>query len=236
MKCEYTSGGPTRPWPDFLDTLAADLCDTTTRLGFEFWGYELNIPLPLSAPRQFSFNNFPLEWRHCYARKNYRSVDPTIVHGRSSSFPLIWDAQLFSACPALWMDAQSHGIGVGWTQPCRGARGVHGIFTLARAGVPLHDDELKYKLTAMMRLAERAHLAFSKSFVHMHLPEMNVHLSRKEREVLRWSGDGKTSSEVGMLMYISERTVNFHINNALQKLNASNKVSAVIKAELLGLL
>jgi LuxR family transcriptional regulator len=53
---------------------------------------------------------------------------------------------------------------------------------------------------------------------------------------LRWTADGKTSSEVGEILYISERTVNFHVNNALIKLGAANKTAGVIKAAALGFL
>jgi LuxR family quorum-sensing system transcriptional regulator SolR len=37
-------------------------------------------------------------------------------------------------------------------------------------------------------------------------------------------------------MNIAERTVNFHANNAMVKLNASNKTAAVMRAAVLGLL
>ncbi|EGF33678.1 hypothetical protein IMCC9480_3149 [Oxalobacteraceae bacterium IMCC9480] len=37
-------------------------------------------------------------------------------------------------------------------------------------------------------------------------------------------------------MIISVSTVNFHINNAIEKLNAVNKIQAVVKAAMLGLL
>ena len=55
-------------------------------------------------------------------------------------------------------------------------------------------------------------------------------------KVLRWTADGKTSGEVGEIMNISERTVNFHVNNALEKLGAANKTAGVIKAAMLRLL
>jgi len=41
---------------------------------------------------------------------------------------------------------------------------------------------------------------------------------------------------VGEIMNISERTVNFHVNNALEKLGAANKTAGVIKAAMLRLL
>jgi LuxR family transcriptional regulator len=61
-------------------------------------------------------------------------------------------------------------------------------------------------------------------------------LTLRELEVLRWTADGKTSGEVGQIMHISERTVNFHVNNALSKLGAVNKTAGVVKAAMLRLL
>ena len=55
-------------------------------------------------------------------------------------------------------------------------------------------------------------------------------------EVLRWTADGKTAGEIGQIMDISERTVNFHINNSLEKLGSNNKTAAVIKAAIMRLL
>jgi len=37
-------------------------------------------------------------------------------------------------------------------------------------------------------------------------------------------------------MGISERTVNFHINNLMTKMNVTNKTAAAIRAALMGLL
>jgi LuxR family quorum-sensing system transcriptional regulator SolR len=54
--------------------------------------------------------------------------------------------------------------------------------------------------------------------------------------VLRWTGEGKTSYEIGKILSISERTVNFHVNNVLSKLAATNKVQAVVKAIATGLI
>jgi DNA-binding CsgD family transcriptional regulator len=53
---------------------------------------------------------------------------------------------------------------------------------------------------------------------------------------MRWTADGKTSYEIGLILIISASTVNFHINNVIEKLNAVNKIQAVMKAALLGLL
>ena len=55
----------------------------------------------------------------------------------------------------------------------------------------------------------------------------NPKLTIREVEVLKWLKEGKSSFEVSMILNISERTVNFHCNNIMRKLDAVNRVQAV---------
>ena len=41
-------------------------------------------------------------------------------------------------------------------------------------------------------------------------PHSKIHLTEREKEVLTWVGRGKTSSEIAIILGLSERTVNFH--------------------------
>ena len=52
-------------------------------------------------------------------------------------------------------------------------------------------------------------------------------LSEREAEVLRWAMDGKTNWEISAILNISERTVKFHVQNAMHKLDASTRSQAV---------
>ncbi|MCW5624505.1 MAG: helix-turn-helix domain-containing protein [Burkholderiales bacterium] len=61
-------------------------------------------------------------------------------------------------------------------------------------------------------------------------------LSDRETECLRWISVGKTAAEVGVILSLSERTVNMHLTNARQKLGANNTTHAVAVAIRLGLI
>jgi DNA-binding NarL/FixJ family response regulator len=58
----------------------------------------------------------------------------------------------------------------------------------------------------------------------------DVHLTDREREVLTWVGRGKTSSEIGIILGLTERTVNFHCDRAMKRLDVTNRTQAVAKA------
>jgi len=61
-------------------------------------------------------------------------------------------------------------------------------------------------------------------------------LSTREEECLIWAAQGKTSKETGLILGVTERTVNFHLYNAFQKLDVHNKNAAVARAIILKLL
>jgi DNA-binding response OmpR family regulator len=55
-------------------------------------------------------------------------------------------------------------------------------------------------------------------------------LNEREVQVLTWAGRGKTSIEIGQILGLTKRTVDFHIDNARAKLGASTRTEAVGKA------
>ena len=61
-------------------------------------------------------------------------------------------------------------------------------------------------------------------------------LSMRELEVLTLMTRGKTNSQIGESLNISENTVKFHVNNILIKLNVSDRTSAVVIAIKQGIL
>jgi DNA-binding NarL/FixJ family response regulator len=63
-----------------------------------------------------------------------------------------------------------------------------------------------------------------------------VELSGRERDVLRLTAAGKTSSETATELGITARAVTYHVANLLLKLRVANKTQAVVTAMQLGLL
>jgi DNA-binding response OmpR family regulator len=57
-----------------------------------------------------------------------------------------------------------------------------------------------------------------------------IELSEREIEALTWSARGKTSDEIAMILGLSKRTIDFHIDNARAKLGVSTRIQAVVKA------
>jgi len=63
-----------------------------------------------------------------------------------------------------------------------------------------------------------------------------IHLTHREKEVLIWVGRGKTSAEIAIILGVSERTVNFHCEQAMKRLGVVRRTQAVATALAQGLI
>lgn len=108
--------------------------------------------------------------------------------------------------------------------------GIRGAFDLSGSRVPFKVDEL-------MQLSFIAGYAFEKLMNFEGVgSKTNDQLTNRERECVYWTAAGKTSGEVGIILGISENTVNHYLSAAALKLGAVNKAHTVAKALRLGIL
>lgn len=205
-------------------------------LGFEYCSYGIQMPIPISRPKVEVFFNYSEEWQKCYQTRGYLQVDPTVQHALKSTLPVIWSDRLFEPARDMWEDARGHGLRFGWAQPSRDANGAVGLLTLARSADSLSAEELAANQAKMSWLTQYTHAAMARLLTPKLAPETTVTMTAREKEVLRWTAEGKTAYEISQILSVAERTVNFHINNAIVKLGTSNKTQAAVKAAALGML
>ena len=211
------------------------VADMAAALGFQYCAYGIQLPVPVSRPNVVMFNNYSEQWRECYLARSYLEIDPTVRHGLKSTLPVVWSNSLFEPAQDMWEEACGHGLRVGWAQAARDASGCVGLLTLARSEQLLTASELHANQAKMVWLTQYVHAAMVQLLIPRLLPETQVTMTAREKEVLRWSAEGKTAFEISLILGISERTINFHITNAVLKLGASNKTQAVVKAVALGM-
>ncbi|MDH7784520.1 DNA-binding CsgD family transcriptional regulator [Ochrobactrum sp. 19YEA23] len=206
-------------------------------IGFDHVSYVMSVPSLNGAVKWVRHEDMPKGWTELYTAKKYVEVDPLVRLGLHSIDPLVWSPKLFADTPQLWADLQSYGLKVGISQPCWAAQGVFGMLTFLRSGQPLTAAEVTALRRQLQMVTNLLHLSM---FTLVNVPRMNcaseVCLTAREREILRWTSEGKTAEIIGAILNISTRTVNFHISNVLTKLVAVNKVQAVAKARTFGLL
>ena len=204
-------------------------------LGFNYCAYGMRTFLPLTRPKIVLLNNYPKEWQCRYQEMNYLSVDPTVIHGRRSRDTVVWTNRLFSDAQQLWSEARSFGLGTGLAQSTVGDNSV-GLLTFARGEGQLTESELRFLEPRMRWLVQVTHMAMSRAIKAKCGMERRGPLTEREVEVLKWTADGKTSSEISEILHISDNTVNFHIKNAITKLGVANKTAAVVVAAMSGML
>lgn len=205
-------------------------------LGFEYCAYGFRAPLPMSNPRIVLLNNYPQAWRERYSAAGYLLTDPTVTHCRRSQTPLLWSKELFAGATTLWDEAQSFGLNIGWAQSSLDGLGVGGMLTLARSSEALGGSELEAKQQQMRWLVHAAHLALARVLKHKHLDTSIPPLTGRELEILKWTADGKSSQDIADILAVSKNTVDFHVKNAVLKMQAANKTAAVVRAAMLGYL
>jgi DNA-binding NarL/FixJ family response regulator len=67
-------------------------------------------------------------------------------------------------------------------------------------------------------------------------PDRRWILTKRETEILRLAADGRSSSNVAKLLWITEPTVKFHLSNIYRKLGVTNRTEASLWAHQNGLL
>ncbi len=80
------------------------------------------------------------------------------------------------------------------------------------------------------------HQPVRKDHRSMELDDLSVNLSERERQVIALVAEGLTNQEIAERLFITERTVRFHITSILNKLGANNRAQAVAMTNRLGLL
>lgn len=242
----HESAGDMEQWKEEDLHALAHVCDAQGffdhcvagigQLDFDSCSFGLAVPLPVSAPSIVIYNTYPARWWARYEQERYVDIDPSIAHAMSSVSPLFWSDAVFAPAPHMWEDVRAHGMEVGWGQPTRGAGGAVGMLTLARGGAPVSARELAKNGQRMAYMAQLLAVGMTALLLPALVPEAGARLTPREREIMRWTADGKTSYEIGRILTLSISAVNFHIANAVVKLNAVNKIQAVVKAAMLGLL
>lgn len=201
-------------------------------LGFDYCAFGMRLPVPISSPKTLMLNTYPASWQERYAERRYLEIDPSVARGASSSEAFVWNDALFESSPELWEEARAAGLKVGWAKSVLELVSAGGMLSLARSSQALSEKELAARQPQMAWLAQTAHYGFRRTLA----AQWNIKLSTREKEVLRWTADGKTIEEIATILQISMATVKFHTRSASEKLGTFNRTAAVARALAMGLL
>jgi len=221
---------------DTVEALHATTVNITGQLGFEHFIYGVQVNTSLTRPYQFILNGYPKEWRARYVEHNYQEIDPTYYHciTRRQTIPVIWDSRVFKGDKEAKMRNESREFGLlsGASFSVHGGHGEAAMLSLATS-----QDSCKAKqdivsiIGRSQLLACYLHEATQRIVLSKGpLPMTKMELTLREKECLLWAAEGKTGGEIADILKISERTVTFHLQNAGNKMGASNRQHAIARA------
>ncbi len=182
---------------------------------------------------------YPDAWLDHYWENGYALSDPAVLYCGQHIVPIEWHALSYerdSRSTQVMKEAAAFGLKSGVSMPIHSPHGELGILSFALN----RDDTVAREITRhalpyVQLLAGHVHEAVRR----IAAPSDNEplqELTTRETECLRWAADGKTSWEIAQLLNMSERTVNFHLNNSMIKLDVCNRQHAIAKAVLRGLI
>ncbi|ESQ82163.1 hypothetical protein AEAC466_18680 [Asticcacaulis sp. AC466] len=205
------------------------------RKGLAQYGYERIVfivrhdaELPPELSGHVVFHSYPEDWVKYYSENDCAVYDPVMRAGIIRDRPFTWQSleqtTTYTAKQTRFMRlAEEAGLNNGVGIPIRGAAS-------AIAGVGLASSEQRYAtrphLDMLNALCHQFYTVFKRMNGRPDRPQ--PHLSPKEREILTWVAAGKTDDEIGLILSISRNTVDTHMRAVFRKLNAVNRVTAVV--------
>ncbi|QOZ23815.1 LuxR family transcriptional regulator [Bradyrhizobium sp. CCBAU 51753] len=176
------------------------------------------------------WDRFPTGYLDTYREREWDRIDPVVQHIQHATRPFSWDelcarTNLDRKQKVFLQECRELGVHSGITIPLHGPGGNVDLISLSLR------DQRKPNPDTLGRIygvAVQYRLKLGELQAKPELPAL--HLTGREVECLRWCKEGKTNWEIGEIIATSEKTVEFHLSNAIRKLGACNRITAVVMA------
>jgi DNA-binding CsgD family transcriptional regulator len=181
--------------------------------------------------------SYPTEFYKEYKLKNYFKLDAVVKENFTAYKRQYWcvDKKRPYQSEEVVLFAIDFGMRAGYAHGSRpfGTEKYGSLFSFAANS--LIKSEMRTD-TILEVVIPHLHLALSKVCNKKQIESNDIVLSAREKEVLDWVKQGKSSWEISVILCISESTVNFHIYNIMQKLGTINRPQSIAVAARLGLI
>ncbi|WP_380181553.1 transcriptional regulator SdiA [Kalamiella sp. sgz302252] len=207
----------------------------TLEMGLNFYALYIRHPVPFTRPKVFIYTNYPERWAHRWQQENFAEIDPVIRYCQTPGTLLLWNDPIVKEGKKVFEAAREFGIRSGFSCSRLARNRVVAILSMASSksfvkAALTPEKQLKLQFLAD-RILEALQRISDRSLLVMLMP-----LSQREKEILKWTAEGKTAAEISLILSISEHTVNFHQKNMQKKFNAPNKTQVASYAAAIGLL
>jgi DNA-binding CsgD family transcriptional regulator len=231
--------------PRTLDDAKVQLCRLASEVGFDNVSY---VGGRAFNPRggghavwtrpPVVINTFPVEFLSLYHRQDLSRVDPIVHETLRHRLPFSWDAEGLSKITPPEKDflflAHDFKIVRGLTVPVYGPAGDFALFSFVSSANSTAFNKMIRRHGHMLHLAAIYSHQLLSTFAERQRPD--TRLTPREIEVLQWTALGKTMGEIGEIIGLSDKTIQYHMYNAMKKLGVYSKAAATAKAVVLGLI
>jgi LuxR family quorum-sensing system transcriptional regulator SolR len=211
-----------------------EIVKIATKFGFDTCTYNIRMPIPVSRPMVLTFRSYNLSRAYCEPQNCLDPEEPQLPHVTNDQ-PIDWLPSSAVMLSHVGPDAGCSAPHLKWTHVVRDDCGTIGQLVLTQKIIQAHRGEPSIDHAAIAWMASCTHDQIAKMLLPQLVPETLVLVTPREKEVLRWTAEGKTIYEIAKILLISERTVKFHVDNLVSKMKAVNKTQAVVKAIALGM-
>jgi len=205
--------------------------------GIDFVTFHMvsNVKKKLDNP--FVRTTYPTAWVSHYLLNNFVVIDPILQKAVTSDAPFCWSTlQLTPASQRILTESAKFNIGRhGYSVPYVDSQGRRSVLSINS-----HLDDIAWPkflekcASEIVNLASDVHVkAVSEAFAD----SGNVpHLSPREIECLRWTSQGKTHTEIAIILDLSEHMIRSYLKVARIKLDSVSLAQAVAKAGKFGIM
>jgi DNA-binding CsgD family transcriptional regulator len=127
-------------------------------------------------------------------------------------------------------EVHGHGLKTGVSFPLHAGAGEWGILSLNCGDEGM---QLRAKCDSVLAVGKLFSAYVQESARRCLLKRETIHadcqLTRREKESLVWMIEGKTAWEISQILGVSERTIVYHLQNAMAKLNVTNRAQAAAR-------
>ena len=174
-------------------------------------------------------SSFPQAWVDHYAERGYVRKDPVVRELFHRYQPYTWSEvlqrrEITAEEQMIFREASAFGLNEGFLVPIYETTGYTGLVSIAgQAGEVKEDVRNALTLSSIYLHNKLSALRRSQSALQYELTE-------REMDCLSWAAAGKSDWEIGQILTISAKTVNYHIENSKRKFGVATRVQAIVAA------
>ena len=164
-----------------------------------------------------------------YFRKRLYMLDPVVTHSVAGEEALVWRSALWrESRPAYYEFLREAKIESGVSMAIKGADESASVvnFYAGHSDLATVDQLASIRIIGTSMISRLAALGGVPANTDTARGLQN--LSGRQMEILKLAADGKTNAEIGVVLGIQRRTVDYHMSEIIAKLGVTSRIQAAV--------